>query len=93
MDNLEWQQLCFNVAKEHPEYLRGTIESFSAGIYAQADENREKVANMGAALSMLYQYPTDKQWKKLARERLIESKLFQGTPFEKQLLFECKSTK
>lgn len=84
----EWYNICFDVAQKHPEYLKVTFEAFSAGVEAQAEYNSDKVAKMGAALSMLYQFPNEKQWRKLARERLIESKLFQGTPFEKNLLKE-----
>jgi hypothetical protein len=84
----EWRGLCFEVARENPEYLQDTFEAFSAGVKYQADYNSEKVAHMGAALSMVYQYPKEEQWRKLARERLIESKLFLGTPFEKELLAE-----
>lgn len=84
----EWQQLCFNTAKEHPEFLKATFEAFSAGVVAQAECNSEKVALMGAALSALYQFPKKEKWRKLARERLLESKLFLGTPFEKELLEE-----
>jgi hypothetical protein len=81
----EWSNICFNVAKNHPEYLKDTFEAFSAGVKAQADYNYDKVAKIGAALSMLYQFPKEEQWRKLARERLIESKLFLGTPFEREL--------
>ena len=88
MTREEWCQLCFNVAEQHPEYLNTTFEAFSAGVSSQADYNSTKVANMGAALSCLYQFPKEEQWRKLARERLIESGLFAGTPFEKELLKE-----
>jgi len=82
----EWYQLCFNIAKEHPEYLNTTFEAFSEGVKAQVEFNYTKVASMGAALSALYKFPKEEQWRKLARERLIESKLFEGTLFEKELL-------
>jgi len=90
MEREEWYQLCFSIAKEHPEYLNDTFEAFSEGVKAQAEYNFEKVANMGAALSMIYKFPKEEQWRKLARERLIESKLFGGTPFEKELIEENK---
>lgn len=88
MERSEWRLLCFQIGQDHPEYLQDTFEAFSEGVKAQAEYNSEKVAHMGAALSMLYQYPKETQWRKLARERLIESKLFQGTPFEKKLTEE-----
>ncbi len=88
MTREEWRQLCFTIGKEHPEYLMDTFEAFSSGVERQASINSEKVAKIGAALSMMYRFPKEKQWRKLARERLIESKLFQGTPFEKELLKE-----
>lgn len=90
MEREEWQQLCFEVAKEHPEYLQDTFNAFSIGVKVQAEHNQEKVANMGAALSALYQEPKKERWKKLARQRLIESKLFEGTLFEKKLLMDEK---
>lgn len=90
MTRKEWSNLCFDIGQKHPEYLKDTFEAFSAGVATQADYNSTKVANMGAALSMIYKFPKEKQWRKLARERLLESKLFQGTPFEKSLLEESK---
>lgn len=81
----DWQKICYEVAKEHPEWIKATFEAFSEGVKQQALDNREKVSNMGAALSMIYMKPHSKQWRKLARERLMESKLFDGTSFYKQL--------
>ena len=88
MTREEWFSMCFDVAQKHPEFLRTTFEAFSAGVEAQAEYNSAKVADMGAALSMLYQFPKKNKWRTLARTRLIESKLFLGTPFEKTLLAE-----
>jgi hypothetical protein len=92
MTKEEWYSLCFDVAEKHPEYLQITFEAFSAGVSSQADYNSTKVANMGAALSWIYKFPKDKDGRKLARERLIESKLFKGTPFEEELLKEQLAT-
>ena len=71
--------------------MQDTFEFFSEGVKAQAEWNSEKVSNMGAALSALYQFPKKEKWRKLARERLLESKLFQGTPFEKELLKDSQA--
>ncbi len=89
----EWQKVCYEVAKEHPEWVRQTFDAFSEGVRQQAMDNREKVSNMGAALSMVYMKPHSKQWRKLARERLIESRQFEGTLFGKQLEKDQSMTK
>jgi hypothetical protein len=81
----EWRMLCFEIAKEHPEYLKDTFEAFSLGVAKQAEYNREKVADMGASLTLLYENAKDEKNRALARKRLIESGLFGGTPFEKKL--------
>lgn len=88
MNQQEWAMMVFDVAKKHPEYLETTFMAFSKGVQAQAEINSSKVANIGAALAMLLENPKDKKWIKLAKERLIESRLFGGTPFEKKVLLK-----
>lgn len=90
MTREEWYQICFRVGKEHPEFLNTTFKAFSAGVEEQAEINSEKVALIGAALSALYAFPKEEQWRRLARQRLLESRLYFGTPFEKKLLEEEK---
>jgi ribosomal protein S17E len=88
MTREEWYSLCFSIAEKHPEYLNTTFEAFSAGVQSQADCNSTKVANMAAALSGLYGQPKEERWRKLARDRMLESRVFNGTPFEEKLLKE-----
>jgi hypothetical protein len=87
----EWRVLCFEIAREHPEYLKDTFEAFSMGVAKQAEYNCEKVADMGAALTLLYENAKDENNRALARKRLIESGLFGGTPFEKKLQKESEA--
>lgn len=82
----DWEMIVFEVAKKHPEFLDATFRAFSAGVKSQAECNREKVCNMAAALSMLYLKPQDESARSLARTRMIESGVFDGTPFERDCL-------
>ena len=85
MTKEEWGQLCMQVAIDHPDWVHETFMAFSSGVAIQAGQNRDMVANFACSLAMLYEQPRSPKARKLARERMIESKCFGGTPFEKKL--------
>lgn len=93
MTHEKWLFLCTETAKEHPEWTQATIEAWSDGVFKQAEHNKETVCNLCMALSLLYDNPQDEASRKLARERMLESKLFVGTPYEKRLTEETNQAK
>lgn len=88
----EWARLCYERALSNPEDVGVTMEAFSLGVRDQAQMNQEKVSNMALALSMVYDKPTSKQWRELARTRLLESGYFSGTPFGERLESDLAAT-